>query len=320
MKEITIDIGRAGQRFDKFLSKYLPGMPKSFCYKMLRKKNITLNQKKAQGNEILKVGDHIRIFFSDETFQTFSAKPEASAVNYSHVKVVYEDEHVLIVNKPAGLLSQKAKAEDISLVEEIGSYLRATTVGIEQERLRDYTPGIVNRLDRNTAGLVVAAKNAAAAEALNRLFREHNLQKFYLCPVNGKVTKSGLLEAHLKKDTATNTVTIGTCKEDSYIKTGYRPLWMNDRYSLLEVQLFTGKTHQIRAHLASIGHPLLGDTKYGDADLNRRIRQTHGIRHQLLCCYRLVFPEVTGVLAGLSGREIKIDPPEVFDILRYKGV
>ncbi|MDO5101056.1 MAG: RluA family pseudouridine synthase [Eubacteriales bacterium] len=319
MKEVIIDIGRAGQRFDKFLAKYLPAMSKSFCYKMLRKKNITLNQKKAEGNEILKVGDRICIFFSDETFAKFTARDEKEAVAYPHVKVVYEDDHVLIVNKAAGVLSQKARPNDISLVEEIGGYLRATGAGEVRERLQDYTPGIVNRLDRNTSGLIIAAKNVAAAEGLNRLFREHSVRKFYLCYVEGKIEKEGLLEGKLVKDEQRNRVSVTAGGEAAYIKTGFKPLWTNGHYSLLEIELFTGKTHQIRAHMASIGHPLLGDGKYGGCDKVETRKGSRRLYHQLLCCYRLVFPNLSGVLAGLSEREIQIQAPKIFETLREEG-
>lgn len=319
MKEVIIDIGRAGQRFDKFLAKYLPAMSKSFCYKMLRKKNITLNQKKAEGNEILKVGDRICIFFSDETFAKFSTKNEKLAVAYPHVKVVYEDDHVLIVNKEAGVLSQKAEPNDISLVEEIGGYLSATAKGEVRDRLRDYTPGIVNRLDRNTSGLIIAAKNVAAAEGLNRLFREHTVRKFYLCYVEGRVEKEGLLEGKLVKDERRNRVSVTTDAEAAYIKTGFKPLWTNGRYSLLEIELFTGKTHQIRAHMAAIGHPLLGDGKYGGCNQIETNCGSRKLRYQLLCCYRLLFPALSGVLEGLSEREIRIEAPKIFTILREDG-
>lgn len=188
MRELTIQNNEAGQRLDKFLSKYMNRAPKSFFYKMLRKKNITLNGKKAEGKEILSAGDRVKLFLSDDTIRQFSehreygiytARFEGAA---GKPDIIYEDAHTLFMNKPVGMLSQKAKPDDISLVEYLTSYL-LDTGQLTQESLRTFHPGVCNRLDRNTSGIVAAGKSLAALQQLSAMFHDRSIRKYYLCLV-----------------------------------------------------------------------------------------------------------------------------------------
>lgn len=333
MKELTIRENESGQRLDKFLAKYMNRAPKSFLYKMLRKKNITLNGKKAQGREILASGDTVKLFLSDDTIRGFSEhkefasqKPDSlQAENTLKPDIIYEDAHTLFINKPVGMLSQKARPDDISLVEYLTSYLLSTGQ-ITREELRTFHPAVCNRLDRNTSGIVAAGKSLAALQKLSAMFRDRSIRKYYLCLVSGIVEHKARLKGYLEKDKRTNRVTVskkGTGPDDSgaFIETEYRPLRSAGGTTLLEVHLITGKTHQIRAHLAAEGHPLIGDYKYGDRKINDSFKQSYGLQSQMLHSYRLCFPRCTGELTPLSEKELLADPPDLFvKICHDRGV
>ena len=322
MTEYVIGSNEAGQRLDKFLGKYMPLAPKSFFYKMLRKKNITLNGKRAAGSEKLTEGDAIRFFLSDETICKFSACSEnisgpagsGEPISADDPDILYEDQNTLFINKPAGVLSQKASADDLSLVEQLTSYLLRSGQ-ITGKDLRTFHPAVCNRLDRNTSGIVAAGKSLAALQELSAMFRERSLHKYYLCLVSGRVDKSARITGYIVKDSRTNRVRFSQTDAhgSSKIETEYRPLCTGDDVTLLEVRLITGKTHQIRAHLASQGHPIIGDYKYGIRKINDRYRYAYGLRSQLLHAARLVIPQnCTGVLAGLSGKVICAPLPDLF--------
>ena len=326
MQELKITENEAGQRLDKFLLKYMSRAPKSFIYKMLRKKNITLNGKKAQGNEQLRQGDAVKLFLSDDTIGKFS---ETRTAGYAETEldILYEDKHTIFINKPAGMLSQKAAAEDVSLVEHLIAYLLKTGQ-ISEEALATFRPSVCNRLDRNTSGIVAAGKSLAALQQLSAMFRERSLKKYYLCLVHGRVTEARRISGFLSKDERTNRVRVQRAgerrspqKEEARIETEYRPLRSGDGVTLLEVHLITGKTHQIRAHLAAEGHPIIGDYKYGMRSVNDSFKREYGLSTQLLHSCRLCFPECTGALSELSGREITAPVPDLFRrICREKGV
>lgn len=290
MQCIQITSQEAGQRLDKFLCKYMTLAPKSFFYKMLRKKNITLNGKKAEGMEKLKTGDEIRFFLADETIAKFQEKQASKTVQKDKVvlDIVYEDEDVLVINKPQGMLSQKADKNDVTLIEYIGSYLQE-----ENTAHTTFHPGICNRLDRNTTGLVVAGKSIKGLQWFNQLFRDRTLEKYYLCLVKGKLEKRADIDGYLSKDTKHNRVTVHQTKEPDSVRivTAYEPLetvsWHDEYYTLLKVHLITGKSHQIRAHLQSIGHPIVGDTKYGEKSLYHLFKKEFGIRYQMLHAWKL---------------------------------
>lgn len=316
----------AGQRLDKFLHKYMPEATTSFFYKMLRKKNITLNGKKAEGKEMLKEGDQISFFFSDETFTKFrgasaqdfhTSEYEKTYRTIKGIQIIYEDEDVLIINKPAGVLSQKAKPADVSLNEWLIGYLLKNG-GISSEELKTFKPSICNRLDRNTSGLVLCGKSLKGSQQLTKLIRERDVKKFYHTIVVGNMNKGALIDGYLYKDEKTNKVTIyptgaaNIPKEADLIKTAYKPLESIGKFTLLEVELITGKTHQIRAHLASIGHPIVGDTKYGDYKVNKELEGKMGLKWQLLHAHRLEFPKLQEGLIALDGKAIIAETPKIF--------
>ena len=312
MKQIIVNENQAGQRLDKLLLKILNKAPKSFVYKMLRKKNIVLNGKKAEGSEIVQIEDEIKLYLSDDTIDKFSAQMEIMIADHD-LDILYEDRNILIVNKPVGVLSQKAVGTDYSMVEYIISYMLSSGQ-IANEQLQSFKPGICNRLDRNTGGLLIAGKTLTGLQEMARLFRERKLDKYYLCIVKGSLNETNKITGYLKKDAASNIVTISSRQsEDSdYIATEYQPLACGNEYTLLQVKLITGKSHQIRAHLASIGHPIIGDSKYGDRKVNNYFNQRYGLKSQLLHSYRCVFPQLLGSLSNLSGCEFKAPEPAVF--------
>lgn len=315
MKEIHVGKNESGQRLDKLLAKYLNLAPKSFIYKMLRKKNITLNGKKASGNEQLKSGDTVILYLADDTVARFSRAPSAPAKAGGRLDIVYEDEELLLLNKPAGMLSQKAKETDVSLVERLTAYLLEEGA-VTGESLRSFRPSVCNRLDRNTSGLVAAGKTLSGLQELGELFRKRTVSKYYRCLVAGRMEcgKTAVIEGYLKKDERRNQVRItGTEEpESAYIRTEYLPLAANDRVTLLEVHLITGKTHQIRAHLSGTGHPIIGDPKYGDPSVNEAFKRKYGLRRQLLHSYRLEFPVLEGTLAAVSEQKFTARLPEDF--------
>lgn len=301
MKEIIIDGEEAGIRLDKFLEKLLPHAGRSFLYKMLRKKNITLNGKKAGGSERLCAQDKICIFFSDETYAQFrfggqtekegyASKIQSSAV---HISIIYEDRDMLIVDKPAGILTQRAEKTDNSLNDWLCGYVRLEKQEQQtgKERL-SYTPSAVNRLDRNTSGIVLCAKTYQAARTLSSLIHDRRIGKYYLALVKGKICEPQTLKGFLLKDSVHNQVTISEDGTGEEIHTAYAPLFYLDRHdmTLLKVQLITGKPHQIRAHLAGISHPVCGDPKYGDVRLNRELHAKYGVNRQLLHAFAVCFP------------------------------
>lgn len=319
MKEYSIEKSDNGIKLVKYLGKVLSESTPSFIYKMLRKKNITLNDKKASGNEFLKDGDIIKIYLSNETFEKFSGKnsnPVTQDITDEYKKlppVVYEDENILILNKPAGMLSQKSKDTDISLNEICISYMlfKGET---DFQKLKLFKPSIVNRLDRNTMGIIVFAKTYSAANKLSKAFKERTIHKYYRCVVLGEVKEDMILGGSLTKDNARNIVTVSE-DGDAKIQTDIHPIKSTGKFTLLEILLITGKTHQIRAHLASIGHPILGDFKYGNKEINNILAKEFKIKHQMLISYRLVMPKLTDELETLSEREFTIQTPEIFERL-----
>ncbi len=307
MQQFVIGKNEAGQRFDRYLKKLLRRAPDSFLYKMLRKKNITLNGKKAGGAEQLSVGDEVRLFFSDETFEKFSSPSvhALSPVRELPFPVVYEDTDILIVNKPSGMLSQKAAPDDLSANEYIISYLLGKEE-LTEKMLCTFRPSVCNRLDRNTSGLLAAGKTLRGLQELSEAFRERAIRKYYRCIVKGEAGETVHIKGWLVKDEKTNRVQIFPENPHNLsaqeIETEYRPVRVENGYSELEVHLITGRTHQIRAHLASDGHPVIGDSKYGDREENGIFLREAGIRFQLLHACRMEFADGR-VVAADCGEE-----------------
>lgn len=312
MQQLTVTKNEAGQRLDKLLAKYLNLAGKSFLYKMMRKKNITLNGKRCEGSEKLAEGDEIKLFLSDETIEKFS-EVKLQAVKKVKLSVIYEDEHIALINKPAGMLSQKAKETDESLVEYLIDYL-LDNGSLTTEQLKTFRPSVCNRLDRNTSGLVAAGKSLAGLQVLSEVFKDRSIHKYYQCVVNGTVERKQKITGYLVKNEETNQVSIHDTKVPGSlpIETEYEPLDYKEGYTLLQVTLITGRSHQIRAHLASIGHPIVGDYKYGDTSVNRQAKERFQIQSQLLHSFRIVFPELPEPLAYLSGRAFEAPLPASF--------
>ena len=297
MRELNITTREEGQRLDKILSKYLNKAPKSFVYKMLRKKNIKLNGKKATGNEKLSQGDQVCIYLAEDTINKFREEVKAGKQKIK-LDVLYEDENVIMVNKPWGILSQKSKPEDISINDQIIPY--AVNQGlISEKELQVVKPSICNRLDRNTTGIIICGISIEGLQTMAEMLKHRDM-------------------AYLKKDEKTNKVKVS--KQEiagaSHIETAYEPVISNDEFTLLKVELITGKTHQIRAHLASIGHPLIGDFKYGDKKINQEMKQRFGLKDQLLHCTEVVFPRDMKTCRNLSGKKIQAPLPKRFDMIK----
>ena len=397
MREINVSTNEAGQRLDKLLRKYLKNATTSFIYKMLRKKNIVLNDKKAEGKEILNLGDSVKMYFSEETFATmtgrsgqnsesadtnrtaaanasakraFPASDQTSSAGKSNAQtyrngssrntserrekrafdvegfrkhIVYEDENLLVLNKPSGWLSQSDASGLPSVNERCLQYLMATGA-LTEAQLQTFKPGIANRLDRNTSGLILFGKTLPALQALATLLRDRTMEKYYLAIVYGDIDHAQRIDGYLAKDERTNRVEIRPqpFPDAVEIHTAYEPLkrsadaWTfgkdrkgrdgvyahageikgpehGDGYTVLKVHLITGKTHQIRAHLRAIGHPIIGDPKYGRKDANAYYRSHGGVKSQLLHAWELHFPEnLDGPLRNLAGQTITAEPPKDF--------
>lgn len=312
MREIEIKPNDAGQRFDKYLKKLLCNASGSFIYKMLRKKNIVLNGKKADGSEKLKSGDFVKLFLSDETYLKFTVNSEVVQKEYEALRklpvkdlqVVLEEDDILVINKPAGLLSQKANPNDVSANEWILAYL-IQTGKLSFEDFMTFRPSICNRLDRNTSGLLIAGKSLKGLQEMAKVLQERTVKKYYRCIVAGEWKETTYLKGYLTKDEASNRVTITDTKisdESKEIETEYRPVTNWKGYTELEVHLITGRSHQIRAHLASVGCPIIGDTKYGDTSVNRYFRDQQKLCFQLLHAYRMELEDGRVLIAEVPAK------------------
>ncbi len=313
MQIITVKRNDAGQRLDKFLSKAVKGLPLSLMYKYIRTKKIKVNRARTQQNYMLCEGDEIQLFIREEFF----ASPEKDTGALSRIQpkldIVYEDAQIMLLNKrPGVLVHEDTAAAENTLIMHIKAYL-AQKGEYDPDEEQSFSPALCNRIDRNTGGIVIAAKTAEALREMNERIRNDELRKCYLCAVHGiLLRKSATLTAYLRKNSADNMVEISDTRRQGFkeIITKYRVLKEKNDSSLLEVELVTGRTHQIRAHLSHIGHPLLGDGKYG---VNRTDRQK-GYKFQALYAFRLRFKETEreDALKYLEGKQFEIKRENVW--------
>lgn len=344
MRKIIIDKNNEGQRVDKFLLKFMKDMPKSFLYKMMRKKNIKLNGKKIEGAEILSLDDELDIFMTDDAMINFGANKDTlflfddkkiineddkktieekideyilddsnkkffkevdkdKKMRRPNLDVVYEDNDLLIVNKPVDMLvhPDESDGSEETLLSEIIGYLEyKKDKTYMASRAMNFRPAICNRLDRNTMGIVCCAKSFSMTQKINRMIKDHEVEKKYLCVVKGKVTKDeDELVNYYEKDEDENIASVydDESENSKEVRLKYKVVKRGFETSLLEVELITGKSHQIRAQLAHIGYPIVGDYKYGDEDINDKFRMQMKVKSQLLCAYKLV----------IDNKEYKID-------------
>lgn len=301
MKEFIIASNDAGQRLDKFLSKAVPLLPKGMLYKGIRLKRIKVNKKRCQPNQVLCEGDIVALYLNDEFLE--QDHPKSFLAAPAKINIVYEDENILLVDKPCGLVVHEDNDNTAdTLIHRVQHYLYLQKE-YDPEQENSFAPALCNRIDRNTCGIVIVAKNAETLRILNEKIKHRELTKQYLCIVHGKMPKPHqLLTGYLQKDSSTNLVQVqdkpfGQAKP---IKTEYTVLDHHNNLSLLNVNLLTGRTHQIRAHLAHIGHPILGDGKYG---INKEDKKL-GYKYQALCSYKLTFSfsNDAGILNYLQGK------------------
>ncbi len=327
MREFVINSNDSGQRLDKFVLKTVWGLPLSLMYKFIRKKRIKVNGKRAEEKQILCQGDVVEMYIPDEFFEN---KQTDDAVEFSRVKprlgIVYEDENIILCDKQPGILTHtgdgKEKKADAAERETLLYHIKAYLYQkgeYDPEKENSFAPALCNRIDRNTGGIVIAAKNAAALREMNALIKDGGVHKEYLCAVHGRLPqKEDIMRAHLFKNSKTKTVRVTDIptKGSKEIVTGYKVKAYNREkdLSLLEVRLYTGRTHQIRAHFAYIGNPLLGEGKYAHNKEDRSI----GFSHQALYSFRVSFETDGEVLSSLDGKTFTVDRRNI-DFLELFG-
>ena len=322
MRELKIGRNDAGQRLDKFITKALD-LPTSLLYKSIRLKKIKVNRKRAEISQKLFEGDTVQCFLAEEFFKKSDTPPTLSNI-VPKLSVVYEDENILLVSKRPGVSVHEDEDGGINnLITHIQAYLYGKGEYSPEDE-QSFAPALCNRIDRNTAGIVIAAKNAEALRVMNEKIKLREIDKFYLAAVHGTPKpKEALLTGYLLKDSKTNTVRVydkNPPREAKDIKTKYRVIASKGELSLVEVELLTGRTHQIRAHMAHIGHPLLGDGKYG---INRDDR-AKGYKYQALCSYKLRFSFDTEgeetVLDYLNGKEFTVPREEIYFLSEFPDI
>ena len=318
MKEFQIKKNDAGQRLDKFLTKAVKGLPISLMYKYIRTKKIKVNRARTEQKYMLQEGDIVQLFIKDEFFDSPEKDDSALASITPKLTVVYEDENIILCNKrPGVLVHEDDEGKDNTLIMHIKAYLyQKGEYNPEDEQ--SFAPALCNRIDRNTGGIVIGAKNAEALRVMNEKIKNDEISKFYYCVVHGKMPKKAdTLTGFLLKDSDKNQVKIfdKQVKGSKNIITKYKVVSEKSGMSLLEIDLVTGRTHQIRAHMSYIGHPLVGDGKYG---VNKDDR-ARGYKYQALYAYRLRFDfdDDSGALGYLKGKEVKLSRDDVWFLKEF---
>ncbi len=319
MHELKINKNDAGQRLDKFITKTLD-LPMSLLYKSIRLKKIKLNRKRAEAGSILAEGDTVQCFLADSFFENKKTDATQQIMNIKpRLSIIYEDENILLLDKRPGVsVHEDEHSKNNTLIAHVIAYL-SQKGEYEPNKEQSFTPALCNRIDRNTGGIVIAAKNAEALRVMNEKIKLREIDKFYLAAIHGIPSKKeDTLTGYLIKDEKTNTVKVFASnppKGAKNIITKYKVIAKGRDTSLIEVELLTGRTHQIRAHMASIGHPLVGDGKYG---INKPDRE-RGYKYQALYSYKLKFSfkgEPTA-LDYLNGKEFKIDKRDIYFTEEY---
>ena len=352
MRNLIVGADEGGQRLDKYLKRKLPLASSSFIYKMLRKKNITLRGKKADGSDKVEEGDSVALFLSEETIAKFSGSSDDNKIRQREEEesrafrtlspllgpspVLYEDENILLVCKPAGVLSQKADPSDCSVNEWLREYLRRKGF----QPVSGFRPSVCNRLDRNTGGILFCARSLRGSRVLSALIRERLIRKTYRMVVHGRITEPGVIDTELIKDRRHNQVFTADRQGEDKSRcsthapahspdesrrravTVYRPVFIGSRTTLVEADLITGRSHQLRVHMASAGHPIVGDPRYGDRkrdallwSLIHEDGRSAGRQGQLLWCVETefppaeTFPGMEEILLPLSGRVFSCPEP-----------
>jgi len=320
MHTLKINSNDAGQRLDKFLNKTLRTLPNSLLYKSIRTKKIKVNRKRTEPGYVLTEGDTVELFLRDEFFEV-SAGEEAFRTLTPNIDIIYEDKHILLCNKRPGMIVHPDDDEDTdTCIAHIQAYLYQKGEYRPDEE-QSFAPALCNRIDRNTGGIVIAAKTAQALRIMNEKIKDRELTKKYLCAVHGRFEKkSGTLTGYIEKDQSTNMVKVydkpQKRRSAKTAVTEYRVIDQKNDLSLLEVKLITGRTHQIRAQMAAAGHPLLGDGKYG---VNRDDRKS-GYKYQALYSYYLSFDFKTPAedLDYLNGKEFTVDKKHIYFLKEFE--
>ena len=305
MKEIKITSSQENQTIFKFVKKYLSNAPLSFIEKIFRKKDIKVNGKRVDKSFVISCDDIVQIYISENQLEEFNKNNDVRVTNI-FPNIIYEDENILICNKPSGLLVHKGNKEnEITLTDIVLNYL-SKKGEYNLDNNEGFIPGLAHRIDRNTSGLVIFGKNIKALQELEKLFKERNsINKFYLALVNGKIKDSGIINKPLYKDEKTGIVSIRSLVNGGKTAiTKYSVEENFEKYTLVKVELLTGRTHQIRVHFASIGHPLLGDSKYGDFVENKEFKKVYKYENQFLHAHKIKFEQLDGILSNLSNKEI----------------
>lgn len=299
-----------GQTLEKFVKKALSEAPLSFIYKLFRKKDVKVNGHWKDKKYSISSGEEISIYITDSQLEEFKRQVESKQVEDISKWIIYEDENILLVNKPRGVLVQKNSEDSNALDEMVISYL-INKGEYDPNKNLGYKPAPAHRLDRNTAGIVVFGKNIATLRYLSEALNDKSvISKRYLALVKGEINKDGEINAPLLKNSKSQRVSVSNEGKPSI--TRYKVVETFKGYTLLEVELLTGRTHQIRVHMAYINHPVVGDSKYGDYELNKEIESKYGFKNQFLEAHQLDFHKLNNPLKYLSGRSFKISLNDEF--------